>query len=112
MEAKELRIGNWVLFEQRPEKIDDPFKLSCPTVTHYDPIPLTEEILIKAKFQNSQTQDKFFTIGNGIGISTADNKFRIIKGNFVCQIVLTELEFVHQLQNICYDLGEELEFSL
>jgi hypothetical protein len=75
---------------------------------YIEPIPLTTEWLERFGFKNSQTQDKFFTIGNGIGISTADNKFRLIKGNFVCQIVLVELEFVHQLQNLCYDLGEEL----
>ena len=78
----------------------------------YEGIPLTEEWIKKLGFENSKTQDKFFTKDNSIGISTADNKFRFIQGNFVCQLVLREIEFVHELQNLYYAItGVELSVS-
>ena len=122
MDAKELRIGNKlqksngeifavsrledsldILVEEKPGLLTLDYNLFG--------IPITEEILIKAGFTHSKTADKYFIKGS-LAVSMADGKIRLIKGNFVCQIVLMELEFVHQLQNICYDLNEELQINL
>lgn len=119
MKSTELRIGNWVYYNDehlRPEKHAVTVSwMDLKTIhhkekyQHYNPIPLTTEWLERFGFENSKTQDKFFTKGNSIGISTADNKFRFIQGNFVCQLILREIEFVHSLQNLYFALtGEEL----
>ena len=74
--------------------------------------PLTDEWITRFGFENSKTQDKFFTKDNSTGISTADNKFRFIQGNFVCQLVLREIMFVHHLQNQYFALtGIELKYE-
>ncbi|MFA5300883.1 MAG: hypothetical protein WC389_22050 [Lutibacter sp.] len=75
-------------------------------------IKLTEDLLLKIGFEHSKITDKFYTKGNSFGISTADNKFRFIQGNFVCQLVLKDLEYIHELQNLYYTLtGKELSLS-
>lgn len=73
----------------------------------YKPLPLTEEWLLKFGAIRSQTSDKYFTLGDNIAISTADDKFKVIKGNFVCQIVLREVKYVHTFQNLIFDLSDE-----
>lgn len=115
MEAMELRIGNilrgpvWVWSIQ---KIKDKIIINELPDFEHKPIPLTEDWLLRFGFENSKTQDKFFTKGNNIGISTADNQLRFIQGNFVCQLVLREIKYVHQLQNLYFALtGEELKLS-
>jgi hypothetical protein len=127
MNAGELRIGNLVecgaLYLPYGEGSIVEILADCVTCCvgtdmytylfdDLKPIPLNEDWLIRAGFEKSTTQDKFFTKGNNIGISTADDKFRFIQGNFVCQLVLTDLQHVHQLQNLYYCLcGKELEFK-
>jgi len=75
-------------------------------------IKITEDLILKLGFEQSKTTDKFFTKDNSFGISTAGNKFRFIQGNFVCQLVLRDLEFIHELQNLYYALtGNEISLS-
>jgi len=75
----------------------------------YEGILITEDWLVKFAFCKSNTQDKFYTKDNCVGVSIADDKFRFIQGNFVCQLVLKELKYVHELQNIYYAIyGSEL----
>lgn len=127
IDTKELRIGNivaecpFVEESHRQHKVEGISKewnvqtKEWDGFVHFDngdiweekqtePIPLTEDWIKKFGFENSKTQDKFFTKDNSIGISTADDKFCFIKGNFVCQIVLRDIEFVHQLQNLYHSV--------
>lgn len=76
-------------------------------IEDFQPITLTEEWLIKLGFEKSKRTDKCYEKGLNIVISMADNKFRFITGNFVCQIILKELEYVHQLQNLYFALTEQ-----
>lgn len=116
IQANELRINNWVQYNGDNTTIQgvDTEHPSLNRITwgevEYDeiyPIPLTEEILLDCGFEKSKTSDKFFTKNNSIGVSTSDNKFRFIQGNFVCQIILRELKYLHQLQNIIFSICEE-----
>ena len=82
-------------------------------ISKIEAIPLTEELLLNCGFKRSQTQDKYFVKDNKFGISTADGKFRFIMGNFVCQLVLREIESLHLLQNLYFILtDEELPINL
>jgi len=123
MKANDLRIGNYIkdIFDVKKHEVrqldleDFSAMLNYKNSNHrntYNPVELNDEWIKSFNFENSKTQDKFFTKDNNIGISTADDKFRFIQGNFVCQLVLRDIEFVHELQNLYYALtGVELLVS-
>ena len=117
----ELRIGNYVFHEGKPLRItnvldwcvnmefgemsgDRNDEIDINEIEH---IPLTEELLLKCGFERSKTHDRYFVKDNIFAISTADDKFRFIQGNLVCQLILREIKYVHQLQNLIYSLTEE-----
>lgn len=117
MRSNELRIGNIIgdtLLNTVVVTIDvlktiDDHTSPIGEDGVYKPMPLTEEWLLKFGFKNSKSQDKFFVIDNNMGVSTANNEFIFIMGNFVCQLVLIKLQFVHHLQNLYFALtGKEL----
>lgn len=98
----------WLEWEWKDGERDD-CDCSIDSITG---IKITEDLILKLGFEQSKTTDKFFTKDNSFGISTANNKFRFIQGNFVCQLVLRDLEFIHELQNLYYSLtGSELSLS-
>jgi hypothetical protein len=59
IQAKELRIGNWVIYEGVPYQIED-IKVDAYT-GHLHPIPLTPEILEKSRMLNIITSINFKT---------------------------------------------------
>lgn len=68
-------------------------------ISEFNGIPLTPEILTEwCGFANSKEYDKYYIFGKDIAISMADDKIRVIKGNFVCQLVIAEIEYLHELQ--------------
>lgn len=83
---------NWIdlkYLTDMPDKFNDNFK----------PIELTPEILKDwCGFLNDSSYDKYYIFGKDIAISMADGKIRVIKGNFVCQLVIAEIDFLHELQ--------------
>ena len=127
MEAREIRIGNYVYVDW----VDSGRKLEINHGVHYGtetmvmnvtptgygialsfvaPIPLTEDWLIKFGFEKSK---HWYTIG-GIAISTdmnrltqkVDGMYVEIYNQFKCP------KYVHKLQNLYYELtGEELTVS-
>lgn len=121
MDAKELRIGNWVI-------IDDGFPERVTTVTfniiHYfperesmlKPIPLTPEILEKAGFEESQ--DGFFY--NEEATFRIHNNRMLIDMSFINPendetyfVNIGVVDSLHQLQNLYHALtSEELTISL
>jgi hypothetical protein len=123
MKATELRIGNWVynkygvvryvygMWKDGVELSDDETGINDLDYNEDEVfgIPITEDWLINMGFETSKTMDKFFVKDNSIGISVADDKFRFIQGNFVCQLIIREIEFVHELQNLYFAIkGIEL----
>jgi len=112
MDAKELRIGNYVLFENYPELIKESYYLRPPLLIHLDPIPLTEEWLLKIGFE----------LRNGYTHKTDGYKVYYLDISSTCRINCDsfnnyeyaefrgfKFKYVHQLQNLYFAItGEEL----
>lgn len=100
IQPNELRIGNYV----HSNIIDDTIQVSIITSEiKADPIPLTEEWLIKFGFKENEFSLVF---ENGlIGVYEQDNLFW-----FDTNTDCIEIKHVHQLQNIYFALtGKELQ---
>jgi len=140
MKARELRIGNWVMYD-RPCRIHaltanppiitiefglcvvyPPFKNTEDYSEHYsftsiediEPIPITPEILEKAGFRKEH-------LGQGkMHLCISEDYFLTFYDNEVyleCNDSFISLHFgcksLHQLQNLYFALtGEELEINL
>ena len=109
MNAQDLRIGNYVYRtnKQTKEKLLIEVTPSCIMDIHsngenssfiYEPIPLTEEWFLKCK-SNS-------IFNNGFEYKkTSTGRFEIYAGT----ILITVIEFVHELQNLNFALlGEDV----
>jgi hypothetical protein len=106
IEAKELRIGNWVYaLKSKPEpvKIDDD-RFPIYATRDYSPIPLTPEILKKAGFIISEAVAE----ADIIELNRAPYYFELKTGNE--KVVI---KYLHQLQNSFFALtGQELEINM
>lgn len=124
MKSNELRIGNFVIFEQTTHIITEIGSDVCRSVWHrknpgeiyihtYDeikPIPLTDIILERSGFEYDNDTKKFTLLFSltkydfCFEINTHDNEFYyFIDGRKLW------FEYVHQLQNLFFCLtGEEL----
>ena len=117
MEEKDLRIGNYVILGVTMSVLDDAhiivaadFKyIKSLCLVGLDPIPLTEEWLIKFGFElwHENFQDQYRIDGFPLLL-------RISKTGCVCsghEYTIKKL-FVHELQNLYFALtGEELTLS-
>ena len=106
MDERELRIGNWIdnngNFEQ--VKYDVHFRDIHYIKDHgYTAIPLTEEWLIKFGFKMNTLN----TISNGkLMLRIDESKCYMLSVNNI------EIEYVHKLQNLYFELtGEELKIK-
>ena len=127
MEASELRIGNLIIgWSGNVEIIKSIVEsktwsggfyaltdINKTGIRELKPIPLTEEILLKAGFDN------LGEYGFGIGefhMESTDN----LRGDFLSKYVyrvisrkIIEIQYLHQLQNLYFSLtGKELEINL
>jgi len=135
MEAEELRIGNWInhpenyAIEVNSTTID---LMSILKNNRFKPIPLTEEILLKAGFVNIMDYTYELNLldsrNTGIHVDFDDDDLKkvyrvcigqenpnIEKRNRSREWVFFERNIgeIHQLQNLYYALtGEELEIDL
>lgn len=105
MEAHELRLGNLVKHKEDKEVIDATIGTLC-NIELYEPIPLTEEWLLKFGFEK-----KSFDMNMGKFKLTAST--RIIKEDKLGAFHYKKAGYistVHQLQNLYFALtGTELE---
>ncbi len=124
MKANELRIGNLVadyelndvFFAIEEIKKNEQRKLavyyrngSCMSIDP-EPIPLTEEWLLKFGF--NQEENKYWYSNGVIAISINDKGIYVIFGNSGREITRKGLFYVHQLQNFYFCLcGKELVVS-
>ena len=133
MKANELRIGNLVKYDNRIFKIDsistvfptlntDEFGIGVVDYNNIEPIPLTEDWLLKFGFENNKraNANRYFKEG----IYPRSFAFQFYKNGRVDfwysdfnvgnlnRIKYNLLEYVHQLQNLYFALtGKELEYE-
>lgn len=119
MEAKELRIGNLVYYEN--DKVTEEIsttnlifieywnlnkgKNKTEPENRYKPIPLTEEWLFKFGFE---LNNKGWSKDNiDYFIEYNDNIFDVVAYSFY--YIIAQIKYVHQLQNLYFALtGKEL----
>jgi hypothetical protein len=110
MEAKDLRIGNWVM-----SLINGESQINAKGILwqsenkgYYDPIPLTEEWLIKFGFD--EITPKYYVLN--IDENTSFTYYYTFSGgvwHFEFEGISIKIKYVHQLQNLYFALtGEEL----
>jgi len=122
MEAKELRVGNWI------EKDGKKYQATTMTIfccgNNHKPILLTEEWLVKFRFHLADKGDKKRKCFHKE--FQKDKIFEIWEENMSCRLWNGESDYkqhfdslwlspkyVHQLQNLYFTLtGEELELGL
>jgi hypothetical protein len=114
MKVEELRIGNLVYGFKTVWCIDNT-DFSSDQISTYDPIPVTEEWLVKLGFHKQPKEilgNKYFLLGffieikDGIGIIYKEGKGLF---NF---IEIVHIKYIHQLQNIYFALtGKELKIN-
>ena len=124
MKATDLRISNyvWNSVQKIPVKVD--LKILSDQlygVYPWQPIPLTEEWLVKFGFSNPISYKHYFINlddNNIIFATITSNNIRIGLSSFnqngrqLSEIVL-QIQYVNQLQNLYFALtGEELEIKL
>lgn len=107
MDAKELRIGNYVYAQSgklvaNRDSIYKVENVNIQSARKYEPIPLTEEWLLKFGFTSF-----------GLRYSHDHLPFDIIKGNgFYMANITPEITTLNQLQNLYFALtGEELQLK-
>ena len=114
IQPQEIRIGNYIDYNGEIMKLDG--SLLCCYIQNelefpINPIPLTEEILLK--FRYKKIRDNEFLFDNHFIIFIKGSKIDFYlfnsEGNdfFVC-----EIQFAHELQNLHYSIRkEELKFK-
>ena len=110
MEAKELRIGNLLIENNKQYKLQlaDFYNMYLDDDCIFEPIPLTEEWLLKFGFENKILSSEFsitnfpFIIYNNEIWTDRDND-----DDAICRV-----DFVHELQNFYFAVKKkELEIS-
>lgn len=129
MKANELRIGNYVYLKSKNKwyEIANGHDIDEGTDSgDFEPIPLTEEWLLKFRFidyrtlPNKITKKAYFDIKIGFykkawNIELKQSKLRIYHFHNFWHVISPAngsigIEYVHQLQNLYFALtGEELE---
>ena len=136
MKASELRIGNLVyvtdnltnlIFKEiTPINIHNLMHLTgwdkSPVDIEFEPIPLTEEFLLKFGFANiDKGGNDFITYTDSeynyylqIDVRRKDGKYLILDNSFddLRAFSMVDIEYVHQLQNLYFALtGNELKYE-
>ena len=132
MKANELRIGNWVMYnDQNTEPMPRPVKIIVTDLILiyegvkecvYAPIPLTPEILVKCGFSGHLYKPQY--IGKDVPSEGMTTDFVLTKPLYMGEwqdfyafgyddFRFTKIEHLHQLQNLYFALtGTELEVNL
>ena len=120
MNAAELRIGNWVYRQSgkmvKEEVYNTTYKIQTinnQTGYKFQPIELTEEILLKCGFlkvRSDYEEAETFDFYYGVLYFDMANQSTKINNKYVLGFVP---DYLHQLQNLYFALtGEELQVNL
>ena len=111
MEAKEFRIGNayrWYADGKYYYYIVKEKDFASGYLRNFEPITLTEGMLLKCGFERALNQYKKTTKTKPFIIIFLENQFQYDDLRY-----RTNLKYIHQLQNLYFALtGEELEIDL
>lgn len=106
MTANELRIGNLVYYDDDVIEVEA-YQLYILT-DYFEPIPLTEEWLLRFGFNT--ISDRIFFYGN-FGYEFGITNRAVLK-NEKHFVLFPKIKYVHQLQNLYFALtGEELTLN-
>ena len=125
--ANELRIGNWVMYDNRLFQIEaisrslpclntDEFGIGVVDWNNINPIPLTPEILEKCGLKNGNSEldrNVFYSTNKHLAQFSVNisGSFGIYVGVFIA-LRSVHLEYLHQLQNLYFALtNEELNYT-
>lgn len=108
MDIKELRIGNWILFDAYGESNYQVSKESFNEIEehHYSGIPITEEWLIKFGFVKNLKHGIENYINCDFTYYPSNNQVKIFD-RFGGSIYVENIEYIHQLQNLCFVLTQK-----
>ena len=113
MRAQDLRIGNWVQFRHTETPVlitlgDFVREYKEEHLEDYEPIPLTEEWLVKFGFEKQLDGNYKHPNSHEIEVFFHNRGFEVIVDS-TCK---NHIKHVHQLQNLYFALtGEELELN-
>lgn len=126
IKTSELRIGNWVLWDNKEYfKVNGISPKGCRFLNDHDqfrtdnriyPIPLTPELLKTSNFNTYEDYDdwrdrKFYK--GRLMLTLFKNGRCMICVKARDNVKIADIYFIHQLQNLCFDLiGEELIINL
>lgn len=115
MKVNELRVGNWTnnnVENVKLSKKDLIFLLTNDNEHFANPIPLTEEWLIKFGFEEDD-DDYLKSITESLDLQVNIKRNRIVlEGYDGVNFLEIKPQYVHQLQNLFYYLcGEELQIK-
>jgi hypothetical protein len=117
MEARELRIGNYFSTGQNDniaKVTPNIIEALCESENRswINPIPLTEEWLLKFGFQEICEKGSFEINRESFSLTYSEGKMWFCFGQFAEQSNTVPCKHVHQLQNLYFALtGEELEIT-
>lgn len=118
MQASELKIGNYIYLKSKNRiyEISTGYEIDIGTDSEdFEPIPLTEEILLKCGFEKDDIRDqdyyewyqKEFPI-IGVLCQSSDKTYLFDENTDTLRIY-----YLHQLQNLTFALtGQELSINL
>ena len=127
IQSNELRIGNWVMYDNRLFQIEaisrslpclntDEFGIGVVDWNNINPIPLTPEILEKCGLKNGNSEldrNVFYSTNKHLAQFSVNisGSFGIYVGVFIA-LRSVHLEYLHQLQNLYFALtNEELNYT-
>lgn len=123
LQTKDLRVNNLLYFKNTKDiamvslihekhfDCRDEYGSFIPN-GNYEPIPLSEDVLLRLGFEKGFYRYGFENYGLKCFKSLKENHWIVSQGFGVQFTELTEIQFVHELQNLIFALcGEELTFK-